>query len=74
MFGKEPFAFSYPMGVSSEYTQELAREYYHFAVKMDYEDKSYNTSDDPTLIYRFFPKKRTPMSEYTGWLTNIFGE
>jgi len=73
MFGKEPCALSYPIGGSTEYTQELVREYYHFGVKMT-SPTSYNTSDDPTLIYRFFPQKQTPMSEYTSWLTGTFGE
>ena len=32
----------------------------------------YNTSDDPMSVYRFFPEKRTQLSEYVTWLASAF--
>ena len=71
LFGKEPFALSYPIGGSNEEIQELASHYYHFAVKMT-SPTPYNTSDDPMLIYRFFPEKWTPMATWISWLERAF--
>ena len=71
LFGKEPFALSYPIGGSNEEIQELASQYYHFAVKMTSPDP-YNTSDDPMLIYRFFPEKWTPFATWVSWLERAF--
>lgn len=74
MFGKEPFVLSYPIGGSNEAIQELASQYYHFAVKMigPIPLVPYNTSDDPMLVYRFFPEKWTPLSVYISWLESAF--
>ena len=73
LFGKEPCAMSYPYGGSNKDVDELARQYYHFATKMYTNPQStYNTSDDPVLMYRFFPQKKTPMKEYKGWLKSAF--
>ena len=73
LFGKEPCAMSYPYGGSNKDVEELARQYYHFATKMYTNPQStYNTSDDPVLMYRFFPQKKTPMKEYKGWLKSAF--
>ena len=71
LFGKEPCAMSYPYGGSNKRIEKLARQYYHFAVKMA-SSRSYNTSDDPMLIYRFYPQKNTPMQQYKGWLKSAF--
>ena len=71
LFGKEPFVLSYPIGGSNPAIESLARDYYHFAVKMT-SDRPYNTSDDPILIYRFFPEKRTPFKTYVSWLKSAF--
>ncbi len=71
LFGKEPCAMSYPYGGSDKDVEALAREYYHFAVKMD-RSRPYNTSEDPVLIYRFFPHKNTPMRQYKSWLKAAF--
>jgi len=73
LFGKEPCAMSYPYGGSNKGVEELARQYYHFATKMyTHPQSTYNTSDDPVLMYRFSPQKKTPMKEYTGWLKSAF--
>ncbi len=75
MFGKEPFVLAYPIGGSNEKIQELTSHYYRFGVKM-FENKRlimpYNTSDDPMSVYRFFPEKRTQLSEYVTWLASAF--
>ncbi len=67
MTGKEPCALSYPIGGSNAAIEALASQYYHFAVKMTrYEP--YNTTEDPMLIYRFFPERYTQMWQYEEWL------
>ena len=71
MFGKEPFVLSYPIGGCSLQIRELAGRYYRFGVKM-YSSEPYNTSDDPMLVYRFFPEKHTPMWQYIAWLEKSF--
>lgn len=71
MFGKEPFVLSYPIGGTTHKTLELCSEYYRFGVKM-VSGKCYNTSDDPLLVYRFFPQKQTTMREYIHWLDKSF--
>lgn len=71
LIGKEPFVLCYPYGDYTETTRELVREYYRFGVKMTgYEP--YNTSDDPTLVYRFFPQRQTQLEEYVSWLALSF--
>ena len=75
LFGKQPFVLSYPIGGSDEEIQELASQYYRFAVKMTNHDSNYicyNTGDDPMLVYRFFPEKWTPMETYISWLEKAF--
>jgi peptidoglycan/xylan/chitin deacetylase (PgdA/CDA1 family) len=75
MFGKEPFVLAYPSGGSNAKVQELTSRYYRFGVKM-YEGKPYimpyNTSDDPMLVYRFFPEKQTMLETYASWLASAF--
>lgn len=71
LFGKEPCAMSYPMGGSNKQIEKLARQYYHFATKM-VRSTAYNTSEDPVLIYRFFPQRNTPLKTYKSWLKSAF--
>ena len=71
LFGKEPCAMSYPYGGSNKRIEKLARQYYHFAVKMG-SSRCYNTSDNPRRIYRFFPHKTTPMHQFKSWLKSAF--
>ena len=70
--GKEPYALSYPIGASDPDVESVAAEYYRFAVKMGGKTP-YNTSENPMLMYRFFPQRQTPLSEYAGWLSSCFG-
>ena len=75
LFGKEPFVLSYPIGGSDPEIQEMASQYYRFAVKMTNHDSNYicyNTGDDPMLVYRFFPEKWTPMDTWISWLESAF--
>lgn len=71
LFGKEPFVISYPIGGSTPAIQELASHYYRFGVKM-VGRTAYNTSDDPMLVYRFFPEKKTSLGTYAKWLASAF--
>lgn len=71
LFGKEPFVLSYPIGGSDPDIQELTSHYYRFAVKM-MDNMPYNTSDDPMLIYRFFPEKWTTLETYAYWVNSAF--
>ena len=71
LFGRQPCAMSYPLGGSDYQVEELARQYYHFATKM-VRKTPYNTSEDPILIYRFFPEKKTALSTYREWLESSF--
>lgn len=73
--GKEPFVLAYPSGDQNDVTLDLVREYYRFGVKMmTYPYSCYNTSDDPTLVYRYFPERETPLSTYISWLEEAFAE
>ncbi|MBO5555905.1 MAG: polysaccharide deacetylase family protein [Oscillospiraceae bacterium] len=70
--GKEPYVLSYPIGASDQRTQDIAADYFRFAVKMCGKTP-YNTSEDPMVIYRFFPERQTPLPVYASWLTSCFG-
>ncbi|MBO5497026.1 MAG: polysaccharide deacetylase family protein [Oscillospiraceae bacterium] len=78
---REPVALVYPTGGSSDFIQETTREYYRFGVKMTHPDiragvawTSYNTSDDPTLVYRYFVQRQTPLETYAEWIEYPFAE
>jgi len=72
LFKKEPIVFVYPIGGSTPAAQECVRQYYRFGVKMF--GPAYNTSDDPTMVYRYFIEKQTPMSWYDSWLNGAFDD
>ena len=76
---REPVALVYPSGGSNEVVQELTRKYYRFGVKMTHPDirediafTSYNTSDDPTLVYRYFVQRQTSIETYAKWIEYPF--
>lgn len=76
---REPVALVYPTGGSNEVVQELTRKYYRFGVKMTHPDvregvawTSYNTSDDPTLVYRYFVQRQTSLRTYAEWIEYPF--
>ena len=71
LFGKEPCAMAYPYGGSNKKIERLARQYYHFAVKMA-RSRSYNTSDNPMRIWRYYPQKNTPIQQYKSWINSAF--
>lgn len=71
LVGKEPCALIYPTGSQNGDTLDLLPSYYRFGVKML--GKAYNTSDDPRLIYRFFPENYTILQVYQQWLEGVFG-
>ena len=78
---REPVALVYPTGGSNETVQELTRKYYRFGVKMTHPDvregiawTSYNTSDDPTLVYRYFVQRQTPLETFAEWIEYPFAE
>lgn len=68
--GKEPFVLVYPTGDSNSDTLDLLPNYYRFGVKMV--GNHYNTSDDPRLVYRFFPESFTTLNVYQAWLESAF--
>ena len=68
--GKEPFVLIYPTGSQNGTTLEILTDYYRFGVKML--GKVWNTSDDPKLIYRFFPENNTYINIYAKWLESAF--
>lgn len=69
--GKEPCALIYPSGSTNDDTLDLLPSYYRFGAKMV--GKNYNTSDDPRLVYRFFPESQTLTTIYAQWLESVFG-
>ena len=76
---REPVALVYPTGGSNETVQELTKKYYRFGVKMTHPDireeiawTSYNTSDDPTLVYRYFVQRQTPLETFAEWIEYPF--
>ena len=76
---REPVTLVYPTGGSNETVQELTRKYYRFGVKMTHPDvregiawTSYNTSDDPTLVYRYFVQRQTPLETFAEWIEYPF--
>lgn len=68
--GKEPFVLVYPTGSQNGTTLEILTDYYRFGVKML--GKVWNTSEDPRLIYRFFPENNTYINIYAKWLASAF--
>ena len=74
MTGKEPMTLCYPSGNENADTQAMLQDYYRFGVKMfrDYGsmNNTYNTSDDPGLVYRFFVEKQTPLSVFGEWVAH----
>ena len=72
--GKEPMVLCYPSGNQNEDTLSMLNDYYRFGVKMFREygslNNTYNTSDDPGLVYRFFIEKQTPLSLYGEWVAH----
>ena len=78
---REPVALVYPTGGSNETVQALTRKYYRFGVKMTHPDiregiawTSYNTGDDPTLVYRYFVQRQTPLETFAQWIEYPFSE
>lgn len=78
---REPVALVYPTGGSNETVQALTRQYYRFGVKMTHPDiregiawTSYNTGDDPTLVYRYFVQRQTPLETFAQWIEYPFSE
>lgn len=78
---REPVALVYPSGESDEDVQAITREYYRFGVKMTHPDvregvawTSYNTSDDPTLVYRYFVQRQTSLETFAEWIEYPFAE
>ena len=78
-FHREPVTLVYPTGGSTPLVQELTRRYYRFGVKMTHPDvihqkawTSYNTSDDPTLVYRYFVQRQTSLQHYAMWIEYPF--
>ena len=67
---KAPLTFVYPIGGSTPAAQEAVRQYYRFGVKMV--GNPYNTSDDPTLVYRFFIERQTSLPQYAYMLSKAF--
>ena len=59
---KAPLTFVYPIGGSTPAVQEVVRENYRFGVKMV--GQPFNTSDDPTLVYRYFIERQTWLGQY----------
>ena len=70
---KEPCTFVYPIGGSTPYIQDLVRQYYRFGVKM-MGKLPYNTSDDPTLVYRYFIERQTDSWSFSHWMTGAFND
>lgn len=68
--GKEPMVLSYPCGDANDDTLELTKEFYRFGLKTFYPDYyTYNTGDDPTLIYRYFVQQNTSLDTIADWLS-----
>ena len=73
MTGRQPIVLCYPTGITTDYVQRLIRDdhIYRFGVKMlGYE--SYNTSDDPSVVWRFYPERTTTLYDYASWLKSAF--
>ena len=73
--GRQPSVIFYPYGDTTTYTVQLIDEenMYRFGVKM-LGMRSYNTSDDRALVYRFFPEVDTDINTYASWLESTFPE
>lgn len=73
--GKQPIVLIYPYGVTTSYIVDLIENehLYRFGVKMlGY--VSYNTSDSPATVWRFFPEVDTSIDTYASWLKLTFPE
>ena len=72
--GKEPMVLCYPSGNQNDDTLSMLNDYFRFGVKMFREygtlNNTYNTSDDPALVYRYFIEKQTPLSTYGEWIAH----
>ncbi len=75
---KEPCVFVYPLGGSTPFVQQSVLNYYKFGVKMwsqavrANKNIAYNTSDDPTLVYRYFVQRNNSMERFSGWVEDPF--
>ena len=74
MTSRQPIVLCYPTGIETDYVMRLINEdhIYRFGVKM-LGMRSYNTSDNPAYVYRFYPERTTTIEEYSGWLELSFG-
>ena len=74
LVGQIPYVIAYPYGNTTSYVcDEIHNGTYRFGCKMvGY--KSYNTSEDPAIVWRYWPFRHISMYEYTSWLINTFGE
>lgn len=70
-FGRIPYALAYPIGGSNPKIEAFTRQNYRFGIKM-VAPKSYNTSDDPMRVWRFWPQRLTTIDEYKWWLEKTF--
>ena len=69
--GKEPMVLSYPCGETNDDTLDLTKQFYRFGLKTFYPDYyTYNTGDDPTLIYRYFVQQNTSVDTIADWLNH----
>ena len=69
---KAPLTFVYPIGGSTPAVQEVVRQYYRFGVKMV--GNPFNTSNDPTMVYRFFIERQTSLPSYAYMLSKAFDD
>ena len=69
---KAPLTFVYPIGGSTPAVQEVVRQYYRFGVKMV--GNPFNTSNDPTMVYRFFIERQTSLPSYAYMLAKAFDD
>lgn len=74
LVGEIPYAIAYPYGDTTGYVCDQIHEgLYRFGIKM-VGLVSYNTSNDPATVWRFWPRRGITLYEYTSWLTKTFGE
>ena len=75
---KEPCTFIYPLGASTPFVEQSVLNYYKFGVKMWSDEVkanqniAYNTSDDPTLVYRYFVQRNSSIERFSGWVEDPF--
>lgn len=73
-FGYIPIALIYPSGTNTDYVRETlinGEHIYRFGVLM-LGMRSYNTSDNPAKVYRFWPQRDTSIIEFAMCLENTF--